>query len=626
MDRDTLNALCWASGITTHYGAREVPDATKHALLAALGVSETVSPEAAGVPDFHARPDAVCALPDWLMEAPTWGLFCQLYELRSAASWGIGDFGDLARLLRVAAEAGADFLGINPVHALFLAAPDRRSPFMPSNRRFLNPLYIAMDALPGRTPPDEAALAAVEAADLIDYPGVAALKLKGLRAVFAESPFGPDHPEADFEAYRTEGGAALTRHALFEALSLDMVARGHEAGWRTWPEEFQSPESPAVRAFAEQNAGEVRFHVWLQWIAHRQLAAAQATAKAAGMRIGLYLDLAVGEALDGSATWSTPGLALPGVVVGAPPDVFSQDGQNWDLAALSPTTLAAEDYASLRALIKAQLDHAGALRIDHAMVLRQLFLIPEGAPASAGTHMAYPFAEMLRVVAEESRSHGSVMIGEDLGFVPDGFREAMHAANILAYRILYFEQEWGLFSRASAWPEMALACISTHDLPTLKGWWRGEDIEARRAFGLISPDYATEQETRRGEEREALVNAFIDGGQLPEGARDWEASELPPRALAAAHRFLGQTPSRLAGVRLADLVGPEAQTNVPGTLDEHPNWRRRAPLRIEDIASVPAFEEITALMRAVRPRGQAFDQPLPGAKAPGSGHRRSGLL
>lgn len=602
MDRDALNALCWASGITTHYGDREVPDSTKQALLAALGVSEAVPPQAAGVPDFHAVPDAVCHLPGWLAETPTWGLFCQLYELRSAHSWGIGDFGDLKRLVALAAEAGADFLGINPVHALFLAAPERRSPFTPSNRRFLNPLYIAMDDLPAGTRPDKAGLAEVEAAELIDYPAVAALKLKGLFGVFSRAPFGPDHPEADFEAYCAEGGEALARHALFEALSLEMVRQGHEAGWTTWPEAFRAPDSPAVASFAKRQARQVRFHCWLQWIAHRQLAAAQRAAKAAGMRIGLYLDLAVGEALDGSATWGTPDLALRGVVVGAPPDVFSQEGQNWDLAALSPTTLAAEGYAPLRALIKAQLDHAGALRIDHAMVLRQLFLIPEGAPASAGTHMAYPFAQMLRVVAEESRSHGSVMIGEDLGFVPPGFREAMHAANILAYRILYFEQDWGLFTRPSTYPEMALACISTHDLPTLAGWWNAEDIHARRDFGLISQGYAAEQEALRGQERVALVNAFIDAGQLPRDARDWEAGALPARVLTAAYRFLAETPSRLAGVRLADLVGPEAQTNVPGTLDEHPNWRRRAPLRIDEIADAPAFVEVTAAMRAMRPR------------------------
>lgn len=604
MDKHRLNELCWASGITTQYGDREVPEATKRRLLAALGVSEETPADVAGVPDFHAVPSAACAMPEWLAAAPTWGLFCQLYELRSARSWGIGDFGGLARLARVAGEAGADFLGINPVHALFIAEPSIASPFMPSNRRFLNPLYIAMDDLPAGTRPDKAALAAVEAAGLVDYDAVAALKLKGLRAVFARQPFDGDRfAETDFEAFRAEGGAALERHALFEALSLHFVGKGLTAGWHGWPEDYHHADSPDVAAFARRNAKEIRFHIWLQWIAELQLDAAQEAARASGMRIGLYLDLAVGEALDGSATWGTPGLALEGVVVGAPPDVFSQDGQVWDLAALNPVTLARTDYAAFRALIKAQLDHAGALRIDHAMVLRQLFLVPEGQPASEGTHMAYPFAEMLRVVAEESRAHGAVMIGEDLGFVPPGFRETMHAANILAYRILYFEQDWGLFVRAATWPEMALACISTHDLPTLAGWWRGDDIGLRRTFGLIDEALAAEQVRRRAEERVALVNAFIDGGQLPAGARDGEAPELPPRVLEAAYRFLAATPSRLLGVRLADLIGPEAQTNVPGTLDEHPNWRRRGSVPVEEIAVNPCFEAITAAMRASRPRG-----------------------
>ncbi|GKY88938.1 4-alpha-glucanotransferase [Sinisalibacter aestuarii] len=604
MDRNRLNELCWASGITTHYGHREVPDETKLSLLAALGVDEATPPGAAGVPDFHGQPDARAAMPDWLAAAPTWGLFCQLYELRSARSWGIGDFGDLARLAGVAGAAGADFVGINPVHALFLGDPERCSPFMPSNRRFLNPLYIAMDDLPASTRPDKAALAAVEAAELVDYPAVAALKLKGLRTVFNRNPFDDGaHREADFDTFCAEGGEALARHALFEALSLHLTDAGHYAGWYGWPEEYKHADSEAVAAFAKSHTREVRFHLWLQWIAARQLNAAHAAARAAGMRIGLYLDLAVGEAMDGSATWGNPGMVLDGVVVGAPPDVFSQDGQMWDLAALNPVTLAASDYAPLRALIKAQLDHAGALRIDHVMVLRQLFLIPQGAPASAGTHMAYPFVEMLRVVAEESRSHGAVMIGEDLGFVPDGFRETMQAANILAYRILYFEQEYGLFRRSTTYPEQALACISTHDLPTLAGWWAGEDIAQRRAFGLIGEDLAAEQERRRIDERTALVNAFIDGGQLPADARDGDEAALPPRVLAAAYRFLGATPSRLVGVRLADLIGPNAQTNVPGTVSEHPNWRRRGTVAVDDIAAIPAFQEITKAMRAGRPRG-----------------------
>lgn len=604
MEPHRLNEICWASGITTQYGDRGVPGATKRALLAALGVSEDVPPDVAGVPDFHRPPDATCAMPDWLEAAPTWGLFCQLYELRSATSWGIGDFGDLAQMAQVAGKAGADFLGINPVHALFLGDPGRASPFMPSNRRFLNPLYIAMHDLPGRTRPDKAALAAIEQAELVDYAAVTALKLKGLWAVFRRNPFDDDRYSEDaFEAFCTAVGTALERHALFEALSLHMVDQGHSAGWKGWPDAYRDADGAAVAQFARRHARAVRFHEWLQWIAACQLDRAHEAAHAAGMRIGLYLDLAVGEAMDGSATWGTPGLALDHVVVGAPPDVFSQDGQVWDIAALNPVTLAKTDYEPLRALIRAQLDHAGALRIDHAMVLRQLFLIPEGQPASAGTHMAYPFADMLRVVAEESRSHGAVMIGEDLGWVPDGFRETMHAANIMAYRILYFEKSYGLFVRANTWPDKALACISTHDLPTLAGWWKGEDIALRQRFGLIDDALAAEQVHTRREERTALINAFIDGGQLAPGEADDNAQELPPRVLEAAYLFLAATPSKLAGVRLADLVGPEAQTNVPGTQSEHPNWRRRGALRVDEIAANACFCEITAAMRQARPRG-----------------------
>lgn len=604
MDENTLNSLCWASGITTQYGDRQVPRETRLALLAALGVDDEHGPEAAGVPDFHRPPDAVCALPDWLTEAPTWGFFCQLYELRSEGSWGIGDFGDLAELTAVAGAAGADFLGINPVHALFIAEPDRCSPFTPSNRRFLNPLYISMHDLPDKsTPPGGRELAEAEAAELVDYAAVADLKLSALRGVFAQRPFGTDDfEEFNFIEFCETGGEALYRHALFEALSLAMVARGHTAGWHGWPEEYHDHAGPAVARFARRNGEEIRFHQWLQWIAARQLDLAHIAARASGMRIGLYLDLAVGEAPDGSATWSEPGLTLKGVSVGAPPDVFSQDGQMWDLAALNPVTLARRDYAPLRALIKAQLDHAGAMRIDHVMMLRQLFLVPEGAAPSAGTHMAYPFADMLRVVAEESREHDAVMIGEDLGWVPDGFRDIMQAANILAYRILYFEQEYGMFRRAGTYPENALACISTHDLATLKGWWAGDDIETRRDCGLIDAHLADAQSARRHDERIALVNALIDGGELPAGSSLGESSELPLDVLVATYRFLGTARSRLVGVRLADLVGPAEQTNVPGTVAEHPNWQRRAPVLVSQIAADPVFSAVTKEMRVRRPR------------------------
>ena len=605
MDRDTLDPICWQAGITTGYGDRAVPEATKLALLTALGI-DPAAPDFTHVPAYDRDPAqaGACALPAWLVERPTWGLFCQLYELRSEQSWGIGDFADLARLARIAGAAGADFLGVNPLHALFLADPDRRSPFMPSNRRYLNPLYIAMDDLPGPVTADRAALAALAADDLVDYPAVAGLKLGALAGVFAASRFETGRfAEADFEAFRAEGGAALARHALFEALSAAMVAAGHGAGWKSWPAPYQSPDSPEVVAFAAAEAEAVSFHVWLQWLATRQLEAARAAARDAGLRIGLYLDLAVGEAPDGSAAWSAPELILPGLDIGAPPDVFAQAGQNWVLAAPSPVGLAQAGYAPFRALIAAQLAHAGALRIDHVMALRQLFLIPSGDSPRAGTHMAYPLAEMLSVVTDESRKAGAVMIGEDLGWVPDGFRESMAAANLLTMRILYFEQDWGLFRRAASYPAKALACLSTHDLPTLAAWWRGDDVAARRTFGLIDTAKARADTARRGDERIALVNAMIDGGELAPGAPDATSAELTPALLTATYRFLAATPSVLVGVRLADLVGPETATNVPGTTDEHPNWQRRAPVPLEAIAGTPAFQQVTAAMRAARPRG-----------------------
>jgi len=599
MNENGIDPICWQAGITTGYDGRAVPESTKHALLAALGISPD-APDFTRVPDFTADPAGAgrCPVP----ERPAWGLFCQLYELRSARNWGMGDFADLAELARIAGAAGADFLGVNPLHALFAAEPERCSPFMPSNRRFLNVLYIAMDDLPGKAAAP-AGLDRLREADFVDYPRVAAAKLDALAKVFAATPFDAGRwKESDFVRFCAEMGEMLTRHALFEALSEDMARRGHGATWRNWPCEWQDVNSPAVAAFAAQAQDRVRFHLWLQWLAARQLAAAREAAQAAGMRIGLYLDLAVGEAPDGSATWSDPGLTLQGLEVGAPPDVFSQAGQNWALAAPSPVALAERGWEPFRALIEAQLAHAGALRIDHAMALRQLFLIPINHPAAEGTHLAYPLADLLRIVTEAARARGAVMIGEDLGWVPPGFRECLGQAGILTMRILYFAQDWGLFERASLWPDLALACLSTHDLPTLAAWWKADDVAARQSYGLIAPAKAAEDLARRAEERVALVNALIDGGHLPPGADDADAPDLPARVLVAAHGFLASTRSRLAAVRLADLVGPEAATNVPGTVGEHPNWQRRAPIDLRDIASHPAFRAVTAEMRAARPR------------------------
>lgn len=609
MARAAIDALSRHHGIATAYedpdgGTRPVPRATRRLILEEIGVDPAGPPRGRAAARRIAVPEtAACFLPSWLEAAPAWGIFCQLYELRSPRNWGIGDFADLAEMARIAAGAGADFLGVNPLHALFLARPDRCSPFSPSNRRFLNPLYLSMDDLPGGAAADPDLLATLRTADHVDYARVGAAKHAALAGVFARTPFDKDRYRRDaFDAFVEAGGTALRRHALFEALSLALVARGHGEGWRAWPRRFRDVEGPAVAAFARANDEAVAFHMWLQWIADRQLAAAARAARDAGMRIGLYLDLAVGEAPDGSATWSAPELTMSRLTIGAPPDVFAVAGQNWGLSAPSPRALAERDFAPFRAMIGAQLRHAGALRIDHAMALWQLFLIPEGRDPAAGAHLRYPFAGLIRALAEESQRNGALVIGEDLGFVPPGFRAAMAKANVLSYRILYFEQTARGFRRIQAWPALALACLSTHDLPTLARWWQGEDMALRRAHGLMEAEGAAEQDRHRAGERRALVAALAGEGLLRHGEVDPDAAEMPSGVLAAAHRYIARTPSRLVGVRLSDLVGPAAPTNLPGTVDAYPNWRPRSPTELGRIAAAPAFAAVTGALRDERPR------------------------
>lgn len=599
---DHLRRLAHHHGLTLFYADpfgrepdRPVPDHTLGLILHALGVDTEAEPQGEPAQQHMWVPeDARCWLPSSLREAKGWGVFCQLYELRSERNWGIGDFADLAALAAMCGGAGADFLGVNPVHALFLSDPDRRSPFFPSNRRFLNPLYIAPDQVEGVIEPAE--ITALRERDHLDYPAIARTKIGALRAAFDAGA-----STAGLDAFAAAEGAAMRLHAQFEAISARMVAEGHGAGWHAWPEALRDPASPAVAELALTLEPDIRFHLWLQMIARHQLAAASASARASGMRIGLYLDLAVGEAPDGSATWSRAAVALPGLSIGAPPDMFAAEGQNWGLSAPSPVAFRTTDYAPFRDVIRAQIRDAGALRIDHAMALWQLFLIPTGASPAEGTHLRFPFSDLIRVLAALSREFHTVVIGEDLGFVPDGFRETMAEANVLSYRILVFEQNEHGFKPLSAYPEMALACLSTHDLPVLSGWWRGEDIGHRLANGLVNSHQSLTESMHRGHERAALVRMLRETGVLAHDV-DLEGDHLPDGVLDAAHRFLARSPSLLAGVRLADLIGPVAATNVPGTTDEYPNWRPRSPTDLAAIATHPAFLATAALMHEERPR------------------------
>ncbi len=629
LDMSDLDRLCRRHGITLAYqdqlGHRRVAsDEVKRALLEAIGVpAGDEAAVARALESAPAEPDGSlavdetrrCFLPETLRDDRVWGVALQLYQLRGADDWGIGDFETLARAAELAAGWGADFVGVNPLHALFLAEPAHCSPFSPSNRRFLNPLYLSVAAVPGYEAGllDEAERARLQAAELVDYPGVARLKLGVLRRLWERWPeTAADAEAAAFAAFRTEEGEALERQALFEALSAHFKAEGRSAGWHGWPEEFRDPESPAVAAFAAGSRSAVDFQAWLQWLADRQLAAAQARAKAAGMAIGLYLDLAVGDAPDGAATWSDQTLMVTGARIGAPPDSFNIGGQDWGLSPLSPAVLRQRALAPYRAILGDVMRHAGALRLDHAMGLRQLFFIPGGHPATEGTYLAYPFSDMLAALAAASRDCGTVIIGEDLGTVPEGFREMMAEAEIQSYRLLYFERlEQGL-KPPESYPRQALACLSTHDLPPLFGWWHGDDVALQRRLGFMDEAMAEAETWRRRDDQRRLlaslqVEGLLDPVQVEALAADGSPAGSPAlEALSAAlHRHLARAPSRLFAVRLEDLAGEHLAVNVPGTVDEHPNWQRRLGVALEELAETPLFQAIARGVAAERPKRRA---------------------
>lgn len=554
----------------------------------------------------------LCHMPDWLAETRAWGISLQLYELRSRRNWGIGDFADLATFCDIAAEAGADFVGLNPLHALFLADPDRCSPFSPSSRQFLNPLYIAVDEVAGYEPSGAGAskARALSALPTVDYRQVAALKITALRQIWAQERWRADAgAAAEFDLYCARRGEALRKHALFEALSEEMVSRGFGCGWREWPEEFAAPDTEAVSRFARENSDEIRFQCWLQWLCETQLDKAATIARGAGMRIGLYLDFAVGEAPGGSATWTDRDAYVVEQSIGAPPDYFSAYGQDWGLTPLSPETLASTGCAALADAIEAQVRFAGALRIDHVMALERLFFVPEGRSPAEGRYVDYPTDALMDVLARLSEKHGALVIGEDLGVVPEGFRQRMAEHRILSYRIAYFEKEGPRFKPAQDYPELAIACLSTHDLAPLRAWWRGDDIRLRQGVGAIDAEMAATQTRERAAERASLVEALAQSGALaPDEAGRYAAAAdepgefLPAGFAAAMHRFIALTPCKLAAARLADLAGDDRPTNLPGTVDAYPNWRFKCPVPLEDLPHDERFGRITGALAAIRPK------------------------
>jgi len=518
--------------------------------------------------------------------ARPWGLAVQLYSLRRKGDGGVGDFAALGDFVRAAAGHGAAAVAISPVHAQFSADPERFSPYAPSSRVMLNVLHAAL--------PDgeDAERARLEGLDLVDWPASTRVRLAMLRRMYDQG-----RERSAFEQYRQEQGDVLERHARFEALHAHLFAEDPGRwNWRDWPDGFRDPTNHAVEQFAREQAAEVGFHAWLQWRADRGLAEAQAAAKKAGMPIGLISDLAVGTDAGGSHAWSRQDEMLIGLTVGAPPDLLSPSGQNWGLVAFSSRGLRQHGYGAFLEMMRAALRHAGGVRIDHVMGLNRLWVVPDGAGAHEGAYLRFPEQDLLRLVALESQRHRAVVLGEDLGTVPEGFSDRLRDAGVMGMRVLWFERDEERFAPPAAWTPEAVAMTSTHDLPTVAGWWVGHDLDLRAGIGQMRDE--ADERSGRERDRVAIWQAFTESGAA---TGDPPPLDEPDKAVDAAVRHVGRAACELLLLPVEDALGLIEQPNLPGTLHEHPNWRRRLPDTADRVLdSDPCAARLAALAEGRR--------------------------
>ena len=499
----------------------------------------------------------------WLPEDRAWGWAVQLYATRSRGSWGIGDLADLRAVRRMAADQGAGFVLINPLHAVAPTAGQEASPYLPATRRFRNPIYLRVAEVPGAAGVDldEDAGRALNEGSLIDRDAIWARKREVLMRIF----FAHGGGEA-FARWREEQGATLQQWATWAA-----IVEEHGGDWHTWPEELRRPDGPEVAGYVERHGAAVAFHAWLQWALDLQFTAATGD-------MTVVQDLPIGVAGGGADAWTWQDVLAEGVDVGAPPDAFNSQGQNWGSPPPIPWRLRDADYEPFIQSIRATIAGAGGLRIDHVMGLFRLWWVPSAGPgtdgsAAGGAYIRYPAEDLLNIVALESSRARALVVGEDLGTVEDGVREAMAEHGVLSYRLLWFEDD-----DPADWPAEAMAAITTHDLPTVAGLWTGEDVEEQREYGT-----GTDEELERG--RTSLL-AHLPG--LDPGAPAEQAVER-------AHQRLADAPSRLLSATLDDAVGELRRPNMPGA-DERPNWSLPLPVLVEDLPGHPLVQAVAGTL------------------------------
>ncbi|MEO9649984.1 MAG: 4-alpha-glucanotransferase [Roseobacter sp.] len=558
----TWSVLSESSGNILAEGRSE-DSVTLPALPVGLHVLHLDGPNGKQSANLIVAPASVPSLNDLTGQEHVWGGMAALYGLTGDAPKSLGDFHDLAELAQVFGQHGAAFLGVNPVHALGGAATETISPYSPTHRGFLNTDHIHIQrAQPQKLLP------------LIDYAAHRDGHHLALENAFKQFRDRAETSEtAAFEQFCKTGGAGLDDFALFETISAI-----HGADWRNWPDD--------VPTAAQADPTRVLFHKWMQWRADAQLTRAQQQAIGSGMSLGLYLDLAVGARVGGAESWGKTAATATGVTLGAPPDHLSPAGQNWQLAALSPRKLQQGRYDALRFVLQQNMRHSGVLRIDHALGLTRSFWIPEDG--SPGGYIRQPSHALMAIIAIEAQKAGTVIVGEDLGLVPTGFREEMAKSGLYGYSVLQYEKDSkGCFTSAQDLRPQSLACFGTHDTPTLAGFWQCGDIQWWEKLGWIDAPDAVRAKTLRDDEKRQLA-----GVSAPEVL----PKQVTPALRDKIHATLAQSPAALVAVQLEDILGLSDAQNLPGTVDEHPNWRRRYPLSIQQIKAGQDIENTAAIM------------------------------
>ena len=507
------------------------------------------------------------------------GIFAQLYAVRSRASWGVGDVGDIDRLVDCAAQWGASFVGLNPLHALRNEG-SAISPYSPVSRLFGNWLYIDLARVPehdGSVPPD---LDVLRRSDHVDYERVAFAKRAALHRAYERFlATAPPERRAEQERHRARAGDELERFATFSVLDPETRAL------------YPRFDTPGVDALRTGQKREIDFVCWLQFELDRQLGHSAKRARERSVSIGLYQDLAIGCAPDGSDVWSHPDLFVTGAAIGAPPDSYSKDGQNWGLPPLHPERLRATGYRYWSTLLQRAFAHAGALRMDHVIGLFRQFWIPAGKSGKEGAYVAFPVEDLLGILALEATRARAIVVGEDLGTVPDNVPEVLARHGVLSSRVLYFEQADGEFLPSSSYPANALTTANTHDMAPLAGWLVGRDIALRTSVGILDEAAGGEAQAARGNEIAAL-HRRLDHEHVGARAGGFASS---------VHAFLARTPSALVGIALDDITGEVEPVNVPGTTaEQHGSWKRRYSVDVEDLPAEPAAlpEELRRLRGA----------------------------